>query len=352
MVSGKAFHPVSWLIMVIRSGTGFIAAAFLILCGCTDLTEFDHTLKAGLHIMYSPDLSVVNTIEDISGARALCVIPDCFLVATTEGTVIRFDLESHQQTGCFTIGSPSPSGYFEIEYSPSESSVYIIGALGQILEFHVPDMEFMNSFSVCETPVDIEIAVGEYYFYVAGATSSTIYEIHLWNDFASRQCLLLSSPTCMAIDQDQDTILVGTLAEPMVVSTGTTSMNRSALSHFPYLQAVETIPNDYNETRLFAVFGGPDYSMQMIATILYYFPPEFDNSCWVGTAPIVGDIHYICTDWYGEYAYVLSYIGDNKSRLICYNCSEYTIEDQVDLEGFPLDLEISSGGTLLVLTAE
>ncbi|MCK5063965.1 MAG: hypothetical protein KAQ97_01710, partial [Candidatus Fermentibacteraceae bacterium] len=85
--------------MVIKCRIACAVAALLMLFGCTDLTEFDQTLKAGINIFYAPDLTVVNTIENISGARSLCVIPGCFIVATTEGTVIRFDLESHQQTG-------------------------------------------------------------------------------------------------------------------------------------------------------------------------------------------------------------------------------------------------------------
>ena len=53
----------------------------------------------------------------------------------------------------------------------------------------------------------------------------------------------------------------------------------------------------------------------------------------------------------GSHVYVLSYLGDDISRLVAYNCSDYFIESQIDLQGFPLDLEISSGGTLLALTA-
>ena len=334
--------------MIIRWRAGFAASALLILFGCTDLTEFDYALKTGIHIMYPPDLSVVHTIEGISGARSLCALPGCFIVATIEGEVFRFDPESYQQTGCFSIGSPSPSGYFEIEYSPSESSVYIIGALGQIAELSVPDMEFIDLFSICETPVDIEISSLKPFFYVAGANSCKIYEVSKENNASGRSCTLASSPVCMAIDQCQDTILVGTMGKTVIVSTGIDIMRRRAMHHFPGILAIETIPNENDDTRFCAVFN---YSTATIATILYYFPP-MGGSCWTGTESIKGDMHYICTDSLGDYAYVLSYLGDNTSRLVAYNCSNYIIESQIDLEGYPLDLEISSGGTLLVLTAE
>ncbi len=321
----------------------FAAAALLIIPGCTDLTEFDHTLHSGINIIHPPDLSVVSTIEDISGARSLCVIPDCFIVATTEGTLIRFDLESHQQTGVFPIGSPSSAGYFEMEYSPTESSVYIIGAMGQIIEVHVPDMEFMDDFSVCETPVDIEFPmdIENPNFYVAGVTSQRLFEVRKQTNILSRSCNLWASPVCMAINGD--TILVGTNANTEFVSIGGAAMHPRQIGYFPGILAIETIPND---TTMCAVF---DQSTGTIATVLKYFPPE---PLWTGTELITGEIHYMCASSDGNYVYVLSYRGDNASRLVSYNCSSYIIESQIDLPGYPLDIEISPGGTLLVLTAE
>ncbi|NOQ22386.1 MAG: hypothetical protein GQ565_07035 [Candidatus Aegiribacteria sp.] len=333
--------------MVIRCRIVCATAALLILIGCTDLTEFDHTLQAGITIMSAADLSVVNTIENIFGARSLCIIPDCFIVATTEGTVLRFDLATHQRTGVFTIGSPSPSGYSEIEYSSTESSVYIIGALGQIVEMHVPDMEVMDTFSICETPVDIEIVVGKPCFYVAGGTSHKIFEVRKENNRISRTCALPISPICMAIDQDLDSMLVGTLGGTELVSIGETVMRRRAMHHLPAIQAIETIPND---TTFCAVISK---STDKIVTILRYFPGTMPPlPLYTGSVPIEGDIHYMCVKPDGSRVYVLSYLGDNTSRLVSYNCGNYFIENQIDLQGYPLDLAISPGGTLLALTAE
>ncbi|MCK4807766.1 MAG: hypothetical protein KAT09_08970, partial [Candidatus Aegiribacteria sp.] len=306
--------------MVISRRIVFASAALLMLTGCTDLTEFDHTLLGGINIIHTPDLSIVHTIENISGARSLCALADCFLVATTEGTLIRFDLESYEQTGCFTVGSPSSSGYFEIEYSPVENSIYIIGALGQIVELHVPDMEIMDSFSICETPVDIEIGpnIELPYLYVAGANSSKIYEVRLGSNNLSRSCILPSSPTCMAIDQSQDTMLVGTLGETEAVSIVTGAMRHRTMDLFPRIAAIETIPND---TTKCAVFHR--YSSGMIAVILRYFPDYvYPRPMYTGCVTISGDIHYMCAESDGSHAYVLSYLGDNISRLVSYNCTD------------------------------
>ncbi|MCD4702535.1 MAG: hypothetical protein K8S24_11830 [Candidatus Aegiribacteria sp.] len=323
------------------------AAALLMLCGCTDLTKFDHAMRSGINILHTPDLSVVHTIDNISGARSLCPLPGCFIVMTTEGMLFRFDLESYEQTGSFIIGNPSSSGYFEMEYSPTESSVYIIGAYGQIIELHVPDMEIMDSFTICETPVDIEIGtdIELSHFYVAGATSCKIFEVRLGTNSLFRSCTLPSSPTCMAISQNQDTIIVGTLDEVEIVSIVTTTMWRRTVDLFPTILAIETIPND---TTFSAVF-----SNGQTATILNYIVSLFaPTPLYTGTLNIEGNIHYICAESDGSHVYILSYLGDNISRVVAYNCRNYFIESQTDLKGYPLDLEISTGGTLLVLTAE
>ncbi len=325
------------------------AAALLIIPGCTDLTEFDHTLKAGINIIQPPDLSIVHTVEGISGARSLCVITDCFIVATTEGLLIRFDLETRQQTGVFPIGNPSSAGYFEIEYSPTESSVYIIGALGQIIEVHVPDMTVMDSFSICATPVDIEIPTDSENpnFYVAAATLRAIFEVRRESNNINRTCNLQVSPICMAIDQDQDTMLVGTLGGTALVSIGGVLLTRRIMNNFPAILAIEAVPND---TTLCAIF---DRSFSNFATILNYFAsPMSPLQLYTGIVNIYGDTHYMCAESDGSHVYVLSYLGDNSSMLISYNCGNYFIESQIYLPGYPLDLEITPGGTLLALTAE
>ncbi len=335
--------------MVIKLRIACAAAALLIIPGCTDLTEFDYSLQAGINILSTPDLSVVHTIENISGARSLCFLPGCVIVATTEGTLLRFDLVSYQQTGVFSIGSPSSAGYFEIEYSPTENSIYIIGGLGQIIELSVPDLEFIDDFIICQTPVDIEIPtnIENPNFYLAGATSRRIFEVRKGTNNLSRVCDLYVSPTCMAIDHAQDTILVGTLGTTALVSIGGTTMKRRVMNSFPGILAIEAIPND---TTLCAVFD--NFSTE-IATILNYLSSSVvPVPLWTGEVIIDGDTHYMCVESEGSHVYVLSYLGDGTSRLVSYNCSGYFIESQVDLQGYPLDIAISPGGTLLVLTAE
>lgn len=338
--------------MVAKYSKVLLSAAIILSSGCTDLTEFDHSISAGVNVFSTPDLSVIHTVEGIPAARSVCWVPGSFIVATTEGKAKLYDLETFEQTGSYTIGTPSSSGYFEMEYSPKENSVYIIGAFGQIYEFSVPDMELTDSFSPCETPVDIEIGVQVElpYFYVAGATSNRIYELTTGSNLVTRSCQLYSSPTCMAISQAQDTILVGTIEDTEIVSIVSPTMMHRIIRRFPSILAIEPVPDD---TTYCTIFG---YSTTgIIATVLRYFPDEpggGGNPEWTGTEPVDGELFCMCVDYEGSHAYVLSYLGNSTSSLVSYNCSNYMIENQIELQGYPLDIDISNGGSLLVLTAQ
>ncbi|MCK5842684.1 MAG: hypothetical protein KAH31_10975, partial [Candidatus Sabulitectum sp.] len=49
--------------------------------GCTDITEFDAAFNGQLHIISAGDLSTVNTISGISGARSLLIYPGNIFIA-------------------------------------------------------------------------------------------------------------------------------------------------------------------------------------------------------------------------------------------------------------------------------
>jgi len=69
-------------------------------------------------------------------------------------------------------------------------------------------------------------------------------------------------------------------------------------------------------------------------------------------ATIGGDSHLLEIDPDREYAYVLSYTGENTSRLSAYNYVSRTFEMEVDIPGQPLDLEISDTGIIYLLTTD
>ena len=88
-----------------------------------------------------------------------------------------------------------------------------------------------------------------------------------------------------------------------------------------------------------------------MSVIIRYFPPPDGGPIYIGQQPIEGDTHYICVDDIGSHAYVLSATGSSTSTLISYDCENYVIDGELELQGFPLDLTYGDG-KLIVLTAE
>lgn len=352
MVSCKALPYVVGNIMVSRCILVATLISLLVIYGCTDLTEFDHAIMAGVNIVSSSDLSVIHTMQSIDGARSLCVVPDGFLVATTEGFINHYDIDSYGLCNSFQVGASSPSGYFEMEYHPGKSSVYMIVGFGQIAEFSFPDLELVDNFSACENPVDIEIVTGRPYLYVAGVNSKTIYEVGTQTNTVIRSVTLLSTPTCMAIDHTQDTIFVGTLSQAEIVSTEAGMMQHYALTSFPKILAVKSIPYD---TTLCAVFDyNPPWGPPLgeIGMIFGYFPPFGPLlGDWIGGVFVEGVTHHMCIHETGYYAFILSYTGNNMSRLVSYDCSNFSLINKLDLPGYPLDMQYGNG-KLLVLTTD
>ncbi len=321
-------------------------------CGCTDLTEFEGTISAGVHVVSPADLSVVYTIPGIMGGRSLCAPESSgmILVATTEGTLLEFDSTTFELVDQHAVGQPSSAGYFDMVYCPIENknSIYIIGALGAIIEIDLPEFSIVDEFSVGPSPVDLLIGNGRPYIYIADAISERVYEVHVITNGWSRMCQMRSSPVCMAADQNLDTILVGTLDGVDLLSTdGAGVIFRRTFKDTPPISAVTTIPQD---TVLCAVFNFQ--SGDMVAVIRGYWPSGGPFRLWYGEVPVEGDTHFICASADGVHAYVLSYLGESVSRLISYNVTTFTVEDELDLPGYPMDLEVAADGYIFALTTE
>ncbi|MBD3277147.1 MAG: hypothetical protein GF388_02510, partial [Candidatus Aegiribacteria sp.] len=226
----------------------------LLIAACTDLTEYDDTFSAGVQAFSIPNLEPMGTVQGISSARSLCVTSSNLLVATTQGYVESYDPASLERTGSIPVGNPSPSGYFCMDYSDYENSVYLIGAFGQIIEMNPSLLTITDVFSVCESPVSMEFMQEEPFFYVADFGSSRILELRAETNGLCRIRTLPTSPVCMALDDSQDSMLVGTTGNPELLSVGSSgAIYRREMTSFPGILAIEAVPGD---TTLCSLFSG------------------------------------------------------------------------------------------------
>lgn len=344
------------MVRVSFSSAGWIfgLAVLTLVTGCTDLTEFQGTFEVGVHIIDPASMLVDRTVTGISGARSLCPISSSyFLVATTEGRVNRYDLQTLELLGSSEVDFGSPAGFFDMVSSPLEGSVYLIGSLGKIVEIDLPECQPLDAFSVCESPVDLLMAGdGRPYMYVADAATERILEVRIETNAVSRHCQMSSAPRCMAEDHRLDTMFVATIETADILSTtGTGIIHRRTLEdEVPFL-TVADMPLD---TVICAVIRSSG-SDQVVTVPRYFPPPEPDRSdyqIWTGAVAIEGDTHLICAGQDGLHAYVLSYLGNSVSRLSAYNYETFTVDGQLDLGGYPMDLDVSGSGEILVLTTD
>lgn len=327
-----------------------LAVTLFLASGCTDLTEFKGTVAAGIHVISPSSFTVVQTLTGIEAGRSICATDSgIFLVATTDGTLLRYNASTLEKTGTFIVDQPYSAGFFEMAHSPTENSVYLIGALGKIIEIDIPDCEVLDEFNVCSNPKGLLVGNGRPYLYITDANSEAIFEIHLISNTWSRICYLKSVPVCMAAAQNQDTILVGTLDGIDLLTThGTGTIIRRTYQLTPPVSSIVTIPEN---TVLCAVMNFQ--SGDEVTSITEYWPSGVGTiGIWRGETPLEGENHCICASRDGIHAYVLSYTGGSVSRLVSYNVETYSIDDELDLHGYPMDLVVLEDGRILALTTE
>ena len=322
------------------------AAILLLLVSCTDLTEYDTTFSSGVWAFSLHNLESAGNVRGISNARSLCVTSSRLLVATTKGYVESYDPVNLEQTGSLPVGNPSPSGYFYMDYSDYENSVYLIGAFGEIIELNPAMLTVTDAFSVCESPVSMEFMKEAPFFYVADFGSSRILELRAETNGICRTRTLPSSPVCLAMDESQDSMLVGTTGSPELLSVGSSgAIYRREMSGWPGIIAIEAVPDD---TTLCTLFAGTN---DFLAEVKRYFPPFSGGGLWDTISSVPGEIHYLDVDVGGKYAYTLSYSGDGSSVLTGYDLEDQTVTGSVSVAGYPMDLDCGAEA-VYVLTVE
>ena len=318
--------------------------------GCTSITEYEMTNSGVLHILSPTDLSTIHAISGITEARSLLLYPEGFLIATTEGRLLSFAPGSHDLLGEYTVGSPSAAGYHEMAYSSLEETAYLIGSMGKILEISLPECSVQDEFSICESPVKVLVADGSNYIFVADGPTNQIYQVSIENNVTYTFVPIYFTINCIEPGQNSDSMLVGTSAGINLVEVlGPGSLRNVVLNEDMPCIALAPVPDD---TVFVGVKGNPGAASVGVVDVYnsqVHSPPLPE---YYGEVDLAGAFHFVAIAKDSTYAFVLSSIGNSVSRLVSYNYSTFTIDQQIDLSGFPLGLEVSEEGMIFVLTAE
>ena len=327
-----------------------VLAPLFFFFGCTGLTEYELPYSGVLYILSPDDFSVITEISNIPEARSLLVYPDGLLIATTRGMVHSYSLDTYDLIGEYAVGSASPAGYSQMAYSSIEETAYLIGSTGKLLEIDLPECEVLDEFSVCQSAVVLVVPDNSSYIFVVDGPSNRLHQLSIENNYPYTSVPVYFTVNCLEPGQNTDSMLLGTSRGINLVEILAPGVLRNTIQNEPVpCLALAAVPGD---TIFVGVKGYPgDYSVGVVDVInsLVHIPPLPE---YYGQVGITGSSHFLSIAQDSTHAFVLSSIGESASRLVSYNCSTYTIDQQIDLQGFPLDLKVSEDGIIFVLTAE
>ncbi len=322
----------------------FCALSFLLIFGCLSVTEHEMAFQAGVHIISSENFSTIASIPGVRGARSILLYPENIFIVSTEGIIYRYDSETFELLGEYQIAAPSPAGFTEIILCHNKNTAYLIGPFGKILEISLPECTVVDEFSVCESPIKLALGPQADYLFVADGVTSKIYQVRVSDNKVCNNISVYFSINCMEPAQDPDSMLVGTSNGCSLIEVlGPTEARLTEISIIPFY-ALAAIPND----TLFVGVAAGELGMVNPWVFLTWPPGPF----FYQNVSVSGDTYFVAvgSDW--KHAYLLSYLGDNMSRLVSYNYLSYELEQTIDITGYPLGFEVSGSGNIYVLTTE
>ncbi|MCD6588130.1 MAG: hypothetical protein J7K88_06230 [Candidatus Fermentibacteraceae bacterium] len=324
---------------------GWFLGLLVVIAGCTNLTEYDMAYMAGLYVISAGDFTVIETIPDIEGARILLLYPGNIFVVSTEGVIYRYDSETMELVDQNQIGSPSAAGYSDAVFCTVKNTAYIIGSYGEILELSLPECVLVDQFSVCQSPVMLALGAGASYLFVADGPSNRVYQVKVNGNKTGDNVSIYYTIRCMAPFQNPDSMLVSTVEDLNLVSVlSATNLRSVLLAGGRPFSALVAVPDD---TVFIGVNGNSIGVFDAIGTGLPPWP-TFEKTVWFAGTPLC---LAVANDW--QHAYLLVYMaGVNSSRLISYNYSSGHIDRELDIPGYPLDLEVLGGEAVYVLTTK
>ncbi len=307
------------------------------------------------------DFSILTVVPDIPGARSLLIYPNIIFVVSTEGKIFRYDSETMELIEENQIASASAAGFSEIVFCSRNNSAYLIGAFGKILEVSLPDCIVTDEFSVCQSPVKLALAPGSRNLFVGDGTTSKVFQVLTSNNTVYGSTDLFFNMFFMeALPvqplQNSDSVLVSTTdALSMVEVLGVGDLRSILLTKYTsgaFLDFV-SVPNDSFFVAIHHDIDHDNFSVGSYRlTIPFVLPPEPPAYNYFGREGIAGNTHLLTMGRDYQHAYILSYLGDNVSRLSAYSYISQEITKELDFPGYPVDLQASGSGNIYVLTAQ
>lgn len=319
-----------------------IAGGFLFVSGCKNIYEAN-TAYRGLITVFSQDLEEIGSIQIDEAPGCLMTFPGHLIVATKEGNLLLYDTETLDRIGIFTAGPAAPEGYSDMVYIPQRNSAYLIGSYGNILEIDLPACTVEEVFSVCQLPLHLVYGgYGSSHIYVSDGINNTFNRVRL-SDNTINGFHKFDAAIRAVAQHSTDSILISSGGVTHIASVGSDGLFACRTAFSGETQCMGAIQNSaYTAAVIGGYIGLLSYHLNEDSTLYVW---TFDKKVQVEGSPIrIGsnELHS---------AYLLSYTGSETITLCHYDYLYGSIQAQVELQGFPLDIEVTASNTVFVLTA-
>jgi|GEM_PF-3143043 len=322
-----------------------VAGGLLFFSGCKTIYEAE-TAYRGRITVFSQELEEIGSIQIDEAPGCLMVFPGHLIVATKEGNLLLYNTETLEMIGIYTVGPAAPEGYSDMVYIPQRNSAYLVGSYGNILEINIPECTVEDVFSVCQLPLHLVYGgYGSPHFYVTDGINHTFYRVRLSNNTING--FHQFDEAIRAVGQHAtDSILISSGGVTHIASVGSDGLLACRTAFLGETQCLGAIQNsEYTAAVLGGYVGVLTYQFYEDSTGSGYYRWTFDNWVQMEGSPV----SMACNELHS--AYLLSYMGSETSILYHYDYLYGSIQDQVELQGFPLDIEVTASNTVFVLTA-
>ncbi len=323
----------------------FMCAAAVLLVACSNFTEYSGTPSAGLLIVDPDNFEIVGTLDGIEGGRALCAgLNNEFFVSSTSGELHAYNASTITHDTTIVIGPGSSAGYSSMAFVPMTNSVYIIGALGAILEVDIDDYAVTDEFTAGSSPSCITPSRSFDFVFITDPLNNKVHAVRTTSNTVQKTWLLAHTPTVMLDNtMGSDTLLISTNDSRGVayVQPGDFSSPARKVSLPP---ASDMARSDFLKLMFTAHprYGYPTGTVSVIDSLF----PAFSVR---NTVTVPGNPAFLTTHNDGLHLLILSTDDSEGCTLYSYHLSQSAFVNSVDLPGTPVDM-IMAGNRLVILT--
>lgn len=323
----------------------FICAAALLLTACSNFTEYSGTPSAGLLLLDPDDLTILGTLDGIEGGRALCAGSDLeFFVSSTSGELHVYNAQTLSLDTAMVIGPGSSAGYGSMAYIPMTNSVYVIGALGTMLEVDIDEYAVTDEFTAGSSPAFLTPSRGFDFVYVTDPILNKVHAVRTTSNTVQKSWLLAHTPTVMCANtMASDTLLIST-NDPRGVAYVQPADFSSPARKVNLAPASDIARSDFLNL-MFAAHPRYGYPTGTVSVIDSLFPAFSVRN----TVTVPGNPAFVTTHFDGLRLLILSTGESGGCTLYSYHLTQSVLLNSVDLPGTPIDM-IMAGNRLVILT--